>query len=158
MDSNQLLEKLLAQAIITNNKLYDLEQAMNPTKRANVVEIYVTKDGVREKVEHMFAKSGAVIDLDGDFKYKDADGNLQDAEIDGVPAWALTDESLAKFEVDAADASKAVLTVVGTKGKFKMQLKADADRGEGVREILGELEIEILGPEAEVVVISATVR
>lgn len=84
--------------------------------------------------------------------FADAKGNP--AKVDGKPQWALTDESLAAIEV-ADDGMSAILKPIGAIGAFKVQVKADGDMGEGVKEIMGELEIELLAADAVSVVISA---
>jgi hypothetical protein len=85
-------------------------------------------------------------------EFVDAKGNA--AKVDGLPQWAVSDESLATLEV-AADGLSAVVKPVGPLGSFKLQVKADADLGEGVKEILGELDIEVIGGEAVAVNIKA---
>lgn len=83
-------------------------------------------------------------------KITDKFGN--DAKIDGLPAWAA-DESLADLVV-AEDGLSAVVTPKGPVGSFKLQVKADADLGEGVKELLGELAIDLVAGDAEVIAIS----
>ena len=76
------------------------------------------------------------------------------ARVDGAPAWAVTDESAAKLEV-AEDGMSAVLTPTGVAATFQVQVKADADLGEGVKELLGSLDVEVLSGEAVSLEISA---
>ncbi len=83
---------------------------------------------------------------------KDRLGN--DAKVDGIPAWALTDESLGKIEV-AADGMSATLIPGDVTGACKLQVKADADLGAGVKEIVGELDIEFIGGDAVTISIAA---
>lgn len=84
--------------------------------------------------------------------FQDKLGNA--AAVDGLPSWALTDESLAKLEI-AADGMSAMVIPLGPVGSFKVQVSADADLGEGVKSILGELDIDLLPAEAVVVQIVA---
>lgn len=83
---------------------------------------------------------------------KDKFGNL--AKVDGAPTWAVTDSTLATVEV-AEDGMSAVLKPSGSVGTLKVQVSADADLGEGVKSILGELDVELLAGEAVSVSISA---
>ena len=84
--------------------------------------------------------------------FKDFKGN--DAAVDGVPTWALTDDSLGSLEV-AADGLSAVLHSKGVIGSGKVQCAADADLGQGVRTIIGELQIDFVAAEAETVQLTA---
>jgi hypothetical protein len=76
------------------------------------------------------------------------------AKVDGLPQWAVTSPELCALKV-SADGMSAMLKPVGVVGSFKVQVKADADLGEGVKEIMGELDIELLAGEAVVVGLSA---
>lgn len=49
----------------------------------------------------------------------------------------------------------ATLTPIGPLGSFSVQVKADADLGEGVKEIIGELAVELSAGDAEVIALSA---
>lgn len=86
-------------------------------------------------------------------KITDKFGNA--AVVDGKPAWALSAE-LGALEV-AEDALSAIFTPVGTVGSLAIQVKADADLGEGKKEILGELALDLLAGEAEKVELAAEV-
>lgn len=155
VDTNQLLQKLLEQSYLTNKKLYDIEQALSPTVRANVIEIWTTKNGVKKKVDNMLGKIGEVYDLECAPKYDDGAGNLIPAKIDGLPRWSVTDELLAKLEVDPDNGFKARLTLLA-EGAFVAQAACDADRGEGEKIIVGEVAFEVAGPEATVIAVSVT--
>lgn len=76
------------------------------------------------------------------------------AKVDGVPQWALSDSSLALLEV-AEDGMSAMVVPVGPLGLVKVQVKADADLGEGVKELLGEMDVEMIAGEAVSLVVSA---
>lgn len=79
------------------------------------------------------------------------------AKTDGAPAWSLTDEALGTLAVEA-DGMSAILEPKGPIGALKVQVKADADLGEGVKEILGELDVELLAGDAEVVELAAELQ
>jgi hypothetical protein len=85
---------------------------------------------------------------------KDKFNNL--AKVDGMPQWALSSADLGALAV-SEDGMSAEFQPVGAIGALKVQVKADADLGEGVKEILGELEIELLAGEAEIVALAAEV-
>lgn len=78
------------------------------------------------------------------------------AKVDGIPSWSLTDESLGSLAVEA-DGMSATLEPKGPIGAFSVQVKCDADLGEGVKEILGELAVELAAGDAEVVKLAAEV-
>jgi uncharacterized small protein (DUF1192 family) len=81
--------------------------------------------------------------------FKDVLGNA--AKVDGVPAWSVTDSTLGTLAV-SEDGMSAQFTATGPLGKFKFQVKADADLGAGIVEIFGESEeIELIAGDASVV-------
>jgi hypothetical protein len=86
------------------------------------------------------------------FMIKPVDARGNAALIDGAASWAVTDENLA----DLIMGEDGLVEVVpkGPMGAFKLQVKADADMGEGVKEIFGELEIELVAGEAVAIEIS----
>lgn len=83
---------------------------------------------------------------------KDKGGNP--ALVDGAPLWSLTDPSLGDV-VPAEDGLSAVLTPKGGLGSCVVQVSADADLGEGKKDILGELPVDFLAGDAAVISISA---
>lgn len=144
--------KLLKLLESMDRTLDGIYQALRPDTMAETVEFYVIKNGVKKKVDNMFMKIDEVADLA--VAFKDRQGNL--AKVDGIPQWALTDAALGTLAV-AEDGLSAVFAPVAV-GLLKVQVKADADLGEGVKEIIGELEIDISALEAEKVEISGSVR
>lgn len=132
-----------------NYLFYKLIDSLNPGGAARVI-FYATIDGEKRKVIKMFLKDDQSLPVSVEFV--DAKGNA--AKVDGAPVWAVSDEALATLDV-AADGLSAVVKPVGPLGSFKLQVKADADLGEGVKEILGELDIEVIGGEAVAVNIKA---
>lgn len=115
----------------------------NPVVVASVVEFYVTIDGIKRKVTSMFLAADKKLPLS--LEIKDAAGNP--AKIDGKPQFALSDESAGSLEV-AEDGLSALFTPSGKAIAFKIQAKVDADLGEGVKEVVGELDVEVLSGEA----------
>jgi hypothetical protein len=100
----------------------------------------------------MFMKKDDVLDLAVGFQDKNGDA----AKVDGAPAWALTDSSLGDLAV-AEDGMSASFTPKAI-GALKIQVKADADLGEGVKEIIGELDVEISALDAEKVILTGVIR
>lgn len=86
------------------------------------------------------------------FSAKDKYGN--DAGIDGTPTWTSSDES--KVTVSGgADGKSATAVAVGPVGTAQISVRADADLGDGAREVVGVLDIEVIAGEASVVALSA---
>lgn len=77
--------------------------------------------------------------------YVDAAGNP--ATVDGAITWFTANDTLAKLEVDPADDS--ICKVIPLKpSRTQVSCKADADLGEGVRELLTVCDIMIVAGEA----------
>ena len=68
--------------------------------------------------------------------------------VDGAPAWSVSDETILGIEVDPADPNKATVKAKGPVGTAQVRLTADADRGEGVREVTALLDVEVLASDA----------
>jgi len=75
------------------------------------------------------------------------------AVLDDIPVWSVSDETLVSV-VPAEDGMSAVVTAVGPIGAAQVTVKGDADLGEGVVEITGILDIEILASDAATFVIT----
>lgn len=127
-----------------------IESQLNPVTEAGVIEFYAVVGGKITKVENMFLKVSQSLPLS--IAIKDKFSNP--AQVDGKPAWAVSDESLASLEV-AEDGLSATLSPKGLVGSLKVQVSADADLGEGVKSILGELSVDLLAGEAVSVEIAA---
>ncbi len=82
--------------------------------------------------------------------YKDKRGN--NAFVDGFPTWAVSDETLGTIEAGSTPFTVTV-KAVGTPGSFQVSVIADADRGEGIQNIVGVLDIEVIPGDASVVAI-----
>jgi hypothetical protein len=114
------------------------------------IKFFINKNGQKIEVTQMFLKVSDQLPVS--IAIKDKFGN--NASVEGAPAWALTDSSLGNLAV-ADGGMSAVFTPAGQVGTLKVQVSADADLGEGVKTILGELEIELLAGEAVSVEVSA---
>lgn len=115
----------------------------NPIPVASVIEFYTLIDGIKRKVSSMFLAADKKLPLS--LEIKDKAGNP--AKVDGKPVFSLSDDSAGSLEV-AEDGMSAVFTPAGKAVALKIQAKADADLGEGVKEIVGELDVEVLSGEA----------
>jgi len=144
-------ELVLAELVKIGKTLKRIELILGPTELGSSVEFYQKIGGEWKLLGgKMFLKGDQMVPLS--VKFVDKFGN--DAKVDGAPAWALTDDSLGVLEV-AADGMGATLKAKGLTGVMKVQVSADADLGEGVKAIMGELDVEILPAEAIAVVIAA---
>jgi hypothetical protein len=76
------------------------------------------------------------------------------AKVDGAPAWAVSDETLATLQ-PAADGLSAGLFANGPLGTFQVTVSADADLGEGIATISGVLDVEVIAGAAASLAISA---
>jgi hypothetical protein len=147
----KLITSLLKESSSSNKKQLDgIEQGLKPSTVATTIEFYTNEEGKNKKVDKMFLKAGQKIPLA--IKIKDAQGN--DAKVDGAPVWVLSAEGMGSLKV-AKDGMSAVFKPSGVVGLVKAQVMIDADLGEGVKAIYGELEIEVLSSEAVAIEISA---
>lgn len=149
-----LLNAVLLCALITSMRqvqflAFKILKRLTPA-RARKVLFFTTRDGKQQRIEEMVLKVSQALPLS--VAFADAKGNP--AQVEGKPAWALTDESLAILEV-AEDGLSALLKPIGPLGSFKVQVSADGDLGEGVKSIVGELAIDLIAADAVSVVISA---
>lgn len=76
------------------------------------------------------------------------------ARVDGVPVWGVSDESILDVG-PSADGLSAIVSAVGTVGVAQVTVSADADLGDGVRELTGILDVEVLAGEAVALSITA---
>jgi hypothetical protein len=78
--------------------------------------------------------------------YVDAQGNP--ATVDSEVTWASSDDTIATVQADTADSQKAVVAASGTIGQVQITARADADLGEGVRELITTMDVEVVAGEA----------
>lgn len=79
--------------------------------------------------------------------YVDAKGHP--ATVDGPVAWGSSDESIAAVMVDSDDTTKAMVLGIGTNiGIAQITTTADADLGQGVREVITTVDVEVVAGEA----------
>jgi hypothetical protein len=78
--------------------------------------------------------------------YVDAGGNP--ATIDGDVVWDTSDDTIAGVSVDTSDSTKALVRS-GTKlGQAQITATADADLGDGTREIITPMDVSVVAGEA----------
>lgn len=80
-------------------------------------------------------------------KFKDSEGN--EAQVQGAPVWGQSDPALGTV-TPAEDGLSAVFNP-GSPSTGQINVTADADLGEGVKEIVGVLDVEVIAGEATVV-------
>ena len=69
------------------------------------------------------------------------------ATIDGDPRWESSDPGV--VTVSTLDAGRAAdVVTVGRPGTAQVTVRCDADAGDGVRELVGVLDVEVVGGEA----------
>ena len=78
--------------------------------------------------------------------YVDSKGNP--AQVDGNVSWESSDEGIVTIEVDSGDQMQAKVFPVGPAGQAQISVTADADLGEGVREIVTTSDIDVVAGEA----------
>lgn len=127
-----------------------IEALLTTEEPARDIEFFTNIGGIKTRVVHMFLKVSQELPML--IEIKDKFGNP--AQVEGAPIWALDNPALGTLLV-AEDGMSAKLTPAGQIGAFKVQVSADADLGEGVKSIIGELDVELLAGEAVSVAISA---
>ena len=78
-------------------------------------------------------------------KFLDADG--AEAKVDGVPVWTVSPEGGSTIIVSDDGLTATVKNIAPLKGQV-LTLKADADLGEGIKEITASEDFETLSGEA----------
>jgi hypothetical protein len=69
------------------------------------------------------------------------------APIDGLPVWSLSCEDHLKLEL-SEDGMSVTATALGKLGVCQVNVKVDADLGDGVEEIFGSVDIEVKAGKA----------
>lgn len=119
---------------------------------ALTVRFFTIIQGQKKEISKMFLKLNQSLPMS--IEIQDKFGNP--AQVDGVPAWALTDPSLGDLVV-AADGMSASFSwnVANAKSdsSLKVQVSADADLGPDQKSILGELQLDAQAAEAAVIAI-----
>ena len=86
--------------------------------------------------------------------FKDRKGNVvANPEMDGVPAWTTSDETVATV-VPSADGLSALI-VAGAPGSGRVVAQVDVDLGEGQNLLIGTLDVNVTPGAASVVALEA---
>lgn len=88
-------------------------------------------------VDHAVAMQVSYVDVGG-----------HPAKVDGAVTWNSSDETLATVEPDPSDSTMCRVLPTGELGQVQITATADADLGEGTRELITTADIEIVGGEA----------
>lgn len=75
------------------------------------------------------------------------DANNQPAQVDGIPVWSVSDDSVLALTV-ADDGMSGVVSSKGVVGVSQLSISADADMGQGVRSLVSLADFEIVANEA----------
>ena len=123
-----------------------IEELLEPAEKPATRFLFIVAG---KEITNMFLKVTQKLPVS--VKPVDAKGNP--AKVDGAPQYALAGLE-GEIEV-AEDGLSAIFTPSGALGVGKIQVKADADLGEGVVEILGELEVEVIAGDAVSIAVTA---
>jgi hypothetical protein len=78
--------------------------------------------------------------------YVDVGGNP--ATVDGAVSWQSSDDDIVTVAVDSGDSTICRVTPVGATGQVQVTATADADLGQGVRQLITVCDITIVAGEA----------
>lgn len=102
----------------------------------------------------LFAPTGApvmatilTVDQVADATAEFTDAYNNPARIDGVPQWSSADETILTI-APSEDGMTAVATPAGPLGMVQVSVRADADLGEGMQEVILLGEVEVVGGRA----------
>lgn len=98
---------------------------------------------IKGEIEHMIITDSQQVDL----AIKPVDKKGKPAQIDGVPAWVSSNPAVATV-APAEDGLSALVKAADELGSTQISVTADADLGEGVVNIAGTLDIEVVGGQA----------
>lgn len=112
--------------------------------------VYVTSsyDGfkIKSKGDHMAYTLPVDHKVEVKVEYVDSKGNP--AQVEGNPRWESGNASVITVAADTSDPFKAVITPVGPVATGQVRVTADADLGQGVKEIITLLDVAVVAGEA----------
>lgn len=76
------------------------------------------------------------------------DGKGNPATVDGDVTWDTSDQEIATIDADDGDSTMATVKPTGKVGQVQVTATADADLGEGTRELITTMDVEIVAGEA----------
>lgn len=90
-----------------------------------------------------------------DLSAKIVDKKGNPAKVDGVPVW-LTDNPDVLALTPSADGLSCNIAATGPLGTAKVTMKADADLGAGVTELVGTIDVEVTAGQATSIELAAS--
>lgn len=112
--------------------------------RKPIINLDVTIDSFKVfGVTNMLIKAGNKLKLE--IRPTDAFGNP--ARVEGQPVWTLNDPSLGSLDVSVSG-TEVIFSSIGKVGQVVIDVAADADLSEGIRNIGGSLTVDIEAGEA----------
>jgi len=132
----------------------DLNLALQPPTTEPDTIVIVTYKGftAQAKGNHMAYTMPVDTFIEIQVAYVDAHGNP--AKVDGDVQWTSSNPSIASVDSTGPDAAK--VTTLGPLGTTQIVAAADADLGEGTRELLTTLDVTIVAGEAVAGTINVT--
>lgn len=115
---------------------------------ARTLHVLVDGEGREEKTMHTIRDNER---FSCALEARSAAGNPTTVES---PAWSTSDENLLEV-TPSADGMSAVVRAKGPVGTAQLRVDADADLGEGVRQISGTLDVEVLAGDAAAIELRA---
>lgn len=88
--------------------------------------------------------SGMLVEVK--ISYVDAKGNP--AKVDGDVTWDSSDNQIAHIDVDQKDSAICTVSAIGGIGMAQITATADADLGDGVRELVTLFDVTVVAGEA----------
>ena len=83
--------------------------------------------------------------VDVSVAFVDSHGNP--ATVDGMPAWASSDDTVLSA-IGSADGMSATVSAVGPVGQAQVSVTADADLGAGTIELIGLMDVQVVAGDA----------
>ena len=77
------------------------------------------------------------------------------ASVDGAPVWSVSDPTVLGI-IASADGFSADIIAIGPLGNSQVSVTADADLGSGVENVIGVLDVTVVGSRAVAAVVSAS--
>jgi phage tail sheath gpL-like len=87
-------------------------------------------------------------DKDARVKVSYFDNHGNPATIDGDVNWDSSDDEMIRVTVDLDDTTNAVISAIGPAGNAQVSASADADLGQGTREVICTLDVTVVAGEA----------
>ena len=79
------------------------------------------------------------------------------AKVDGIPAWSSTDEAIATV-TPSDDGMSCTVVSTGKMGTVQINVRLDADLGDGVRELNGLALLDVTAGQASAIALLVSVQ